>query len=166
MIVLGIDPGTIKLGYGIICVKNSKFETLCSGTVATKANVKIHKRLGIILNKLSDIIKIYSPTVIALEKSFYHKNVRTTIALGEARGVVLSLAGKYNLNLKEFSPTSVKQSIGGSGRTDKDRLQKMVKLLLNFDKDFTDDNESDALAIALCCIYRHKTNAVLTSYMK
>ncbi len=155
MIILGVDPGTIRLGYGLInVVRGNKFQILASGVIAPAPKKPIFERLGQILQKLEEIFLLHKPNIVSLEKSFYGTNAKTAISLGEARGVVLSLAGKYESDFQEFSPLSVKQSITGSGKADKEQVQKMVRMILNYDKDFKSADESDALAIALCCYYR------------
>ncbi|MBU0650431.1 crossover junction endodeoxyribonuclease RuvC [bacterium] len=155
MLILGIDPGTIKLGYGLINVSQTgKLIYVDSGVIASEAKKKVSFRLGVILDNLEDIIKKYKPNILALESSFYTKNMRTVISLGEARGVILSLAGRYDIDVREFAPTAIKQSIAGGGRADKDRIQKMVKMILGLVKEMKHEDESDALATALCCYYR------------
>ena len=157
MKILGIDPGTIKVGYGVIDVSTTKkLQLVAAGTITPCSKDVPYKRLGFILQKIEEIIINFKPDVIALEKSFFGKNVKSLISLGEARGIVLALAGKYNTEFAEFSPLSIKQSVVGSGSADKERVQKMVKMILNINSDIKYFDESDALAIALCCHYRNK----------
>jgi crossover junction endodeoxyribonuclease RuvC len=159
MIVLGVDPGTLRLGYSFIQAENiNKIKVLSSGVIIPSNKDSIYKRLGFILKELEKLINYFNPDAVSLEKSFYGKNVSTAISLGEVRGVVLSLAGKYNKILEEYTPMAIKKSVTGRGNSDKEAVARMVKKILGIKKDFEYNDESDAIAISLAYVYRSKFN--------
>ena len=153
--VLGVDPGTRSMGYGLIdCFSYQERTPVCYGAWRPDVRLPLFRRLGIIQKSLEELIRSYSPQVLVLEKSFCGPNVKTAISIGEARGLVLSLAGRYDLDLKEYSPTSVKMAIVGTGRATKEQVQKMVSMLLGGNRSFETDDESDALALAVSYVQR------------
>ncbi|OED37116.1 crossover junction endodeoxyribonuclease RuvC [PVC group bacterium (ex Bugula neritina AB1)] len=155
MLVLGVDPGTRSMGYGLINAKDHKsLKPIVYGAWRPRASLPLYKRLGFIQSALKTFIHEQSPDVIVLEKSFCGKNVRASMSLGEARGTVLSLAGQFDLELVEYAPTSVKSAVSGVGRATKEQVQKMVKLFLGINDLFKTDDESDALALAITYVQK------------
>lgn len=153
MIVLGIDPGSRFTGYGLL-EKNGKAKAklLSYGVIATKNNSTFEKKLELIYDGISELIKKHKPDFVALEDSFFGKNVKSMTKLSQARGVCLLSAAKNNLPVFEYPPTTVKMSVVGYGRSTKEQVSKMVKNLLKLKETLTED-ESDALAIAFCHIF-------------
>lgn len=155
MRIMGVDPGTRSMGYGVVDFWDKRdIRPVCFGAWRPKAALPLYQRLGWIQRHLEQLIIDLQPEVVVLEKSFCGDNVKTAISIGEARGVVLSLAGRYQLELMEYSPTSVKNAIVGAGRAQKEQVQKMVAMLLGLFDGFATDDESDALALALTYIQR------------
>lgn len=149
MIILGIDPGFARTGYGIIEEKNKNLRMLDYGCLSTPAGLIFEKRLKKIREGLTDLIKKYKPDVCAVEKIFFCKNTKTAIDVGQARGVVILTAAEKNLKIREFTPLQVKQFITGYGKAEKGQIQKMIKILLGLKEIPKPDDAADALALAI-----------------
>ena len=150
MIILGIDPGLAIVGYGIIEYKNMKFRTLGYGAITTPAHTPVEERLVKIYSELDALIKKYCPDEIAVEELFFNTNITTGITVAEARGVILLAAAQNGLEISEYTPLQVKQSVVGYGKAEKSQVILMVKTLLGLDKPPRLDDTCDALAIAIC----------------
>tara|TARA_Y100001970_G_scaffold87107_1_gene109923 strand:- start:611 stop:1096 length:486 start_codon:yes stop_codon:yes gene_type:complete len=151
MIILGIDPGLINTGYGIIQINgNNNLKAIDFGIISPDKKEKLSYRLKTIYDDLSLIIKKYKPNILSIEEVFFGKNVKSALLLGHARGVAMLCASNNNIPVFEYSPRKIKQSITGNGNADKSQVKFMVNRELNLKNiDFPDD-ASDALAIALC----------------
>jgi crossover junction endodeoxyribonuclease RuvC len=149
MIILGIDPGFARTGYGVIEEKNKNLRMLDYGCLSTPAGLIFEKRLKKIHEGLASLIKKFKPDVCAVEKIFFCKNAKTAIDVGQARGVVILTAAEKNLKILEFTPLQVKQFITGYGRAEKGQIQKMIKILLNLKEIPKPDDAADALALAI-----------------
>ena len=150
MIILGIDPGLAIVGYGIIEYKNMKFRTLGYGAITTPTHTPVEERLVKIYSELDALIKKYRPDEIAVEELFFNTNITTGITVAEARGVILLAAAQNGLEISEYTPLQVKQSVVGYGKAEKSQVILMVKTLLGLDKPPRLDDTCDALAIAIC----------------
>ncbi|MCL2176820.1 MAG: crossover junction endodeoxyribonuclease RuvC [Firmicutes bacterium] len=149
-IILGLDPGFAIVGYGLIqqCANSGELAKIASGTLQTPKYEDLSVRLASIEEQLLKVIDTYKPTDIAIEELFFAKNVKTAINVAHARGVILLTAIKMCGRLYEYTPLQVKLAITGYGKADKKQIQYMVKMLLNL-KDLSQDDEADALAIAI-----------------
>jgi len=150
MVILGIDPGYAIVGYGVIEYKNNHFKVLNYGAVTTLAGTPFNERLALIYDGVSGIIETYKPESLSIEKLFYNSNAKTVIDVSQARGVLILAAQQKGLNVCEYTPLQVKQSVVGYGRAEKKQVQEMTKLLLNLDKIPKPDDAADALALAIC----------------
>jgi len=151
VVVLGIDPGTATLGWGIIKrTEEVAYKVEAYGCIKTDKSNLFSRRLEEIHRELSRIIKKYEPDIAAVEQLFFAKNVKTAISVGEARGVAILAAVQANLAVAEYTPLQVKQSLVGYGRAEKKQMQKMLKVLLGLKDIPKPDDAADALAIALC----------------
>lgn len=158
-IILGIDPGTIVMGYGLIMVKNNTISLLELG-VLKPGNVKdSYKKLQLIFNTVSGLITKYQPTDFAIEAPFFGKNVQSMLKLGRAQGVAIAAAMRHGLEVTEYSPKKVKQSVTGNGNADKEQVMKMLQTLLSFKERPKQFDATDALAVALC--HHFQTSSVL-----
>lgn len=156
MTILGIDPGTLKTGYGVIQFEANTLSLTCFGTVYLAKYESMQQRLDQLYSSLNTVLKEYKPDEVALETAFYGKNIQSTLKIGYARGVAMLVASHNGLQLSEYSPREVKKAIVGSGAASKEQVNYMVKTLLNAkSKEITFD-ESDALGIAICHAYRLK----------
>jgi crossover junction endodeoxyribonuclease RuvC len=154
MIVIGIDPGLARLGYGIIEVTKGEILPVCYGCIETSGkNLRTSERLLRIYTELGVLFETYTPGYLSLEKLFFTKNISSAIGVSEVRGVVLLLAEQRNVPIAEYTPNQVKQAITGSGRADKRQMQQMIKRLLRLNEIPTPDDAADALSIALCHIH-------------
>lgn len=151
MVVLGIDPGTATLGWGIIKkTENQEYKVEAYGCIETDRATIFSERLKEIYKRLKKIIQTYHPDTAAIEQLFFAKNVKTATSVGEARGVAILAAVEANLAIAEYTPLQVKQSLVGYGRAEKKQMQKMVKILLGLEDIPKPDDAADALAVALC----------------
>lgn len=163
MIILGIDPGTAIVGYGVISSNKSKLEVLDYGAITTEKTLPQAERLAIIKSELEKVIKKHSPQIMAVEELFFFKNLKTAIKVSEARGVILVTGKVANMTIVEFTPLQVKIATVGYGRADKQQVQKMVKLILSLSETPKPDDVADALAIAICAANTLKFNLRLDS---
>ena len=152
MRILGIDPGTGILGFGVIDVdKSSKMSLVDAGVIRTPVHEDDSVRLLTIFNELKSIIAEFKPEVMSVEKLFFARNVTTAMTVSQARGVVLLLGMQHELELHEYTPMQIKQSVTGYGRADKKQIQEMVRVLLQLKEIPKPDDAADALAAAICC---------------
>ena len=149
-IILGIDPGTIVMGYGLIIVKNNKASLLELGVLKPGKIKDGYKKLQLIFNTVSGLITKYQPTDFAIEAPFFGKNVQSMLKLGRAQGVAIAAAMRHGLEVTEYSPKKVKQSITGNGNADKLQVMKMLQTLLSFKESPKQYDATDALAVAMC----------------
>lgn len=162
MIILGIDPGLAIVGWGIIEYNGNKFRTSDYGAILTPAGMQTEKRLSVIYDELTAIIKKYSPDAMAVEELFFNTNQTTGIRVGEARGVILLCAVQNGVPVYEYTPLQVKQAVVGYGRADKKQVISMVTRLLNLRESPKPDDTADALAIAIC--HAHSGGSRIAQY--
>jgi len=155
MISLGIDPGTTRIGYGVIQSDRNKMFCIAYGILATSNKDKL-VNFKEAEKQLSVIIKKYKPEVAGIEKLFFFKNQKTIMAVSEMRGVIMLTLAKHNLPIHEFTPLQVKQNISAYGRADKNQVQHMVKNILKLKEIPRPDDAADALAIALTHAFSYK----------
>ncbi len=148
--ILGIDPGYGRVGYGIIKKEKGEYLYVNHGCIETFINQTFLERLEMIHNELNKIIKTYPITYSAVEELFFYKNVKTAMAVGQARGVILLTLRLAGLPVYEFTPLQIKQALTGYGRADKKQIEKMVEVNLGKLKKQHDD-AVDALATAITC---------------
>jgi crossover junction endodeoxyribonuclease RuvC len=151
MRILGIDPGTGILGFGIIDYVAGKATLVDAGVIRTPVKQEDSKRLLTIYEELKSVIEEFKPTVISVEKLFFAQNVTTAMSVSQARGVVLLLGEQYSMELHEYTPLQIKQALTGYGRADKKQMQEMVKVVLGLSDIPKPDDCADALAAALTC---------------
>ena len=153
MIVIGIDPGVARLGYGVIRVDKGVATALCYGCIQTKAGRRQAERLLAIYTDITALLTKYSPDFLAIEKLFFTKNVTSAMSVSEVRGVILLAAEQHQIPVEEYTPNQIKQAITGSGRADKVQMQEMIMRLLHLDEMPKPDDAADGLSIALCHIH-------------
>ncbi len=150
MRILGIDPGFATLGYGIIELNGSRFQTIQYGAITTPAKTKMPERLKMIYSELTELIIKYEPQEASIEELFFNKNTKTALLVGQARGAVLVACANKNLHVFEYTPLQIKQALVGYGRAEKKQIQVMVKNILNLKDIPKPDDTADALAAAVC----------------
>lgn len=151
MIVLGIDPGTRTIGYGLVKKHGAKIEYIDYGIISTNPKKTRADNLVELGAKLTNLLEKYKPQLAGIEKIFFAKNVKTVIGVSEARGVILLTIKQHNIPIFECTPLEVKQSVTGDGAADKKQVQKMIKIVLALEEEPKPDDAADALAIAICC---------------
>ncbi len=150
MIVLGIDPGTAITGYGIVERVGSRIRAVDHGCITTPSDMPLPQRLLEIRAAIADLIETHGPSLVAVERLFFNRNVQTAFAVGQARGAVLLTAAEHGLPVFEFTPNEVKTAVTGYGRASKDQVQRMVQVVLALPEIPRPDDAADALAIAIC----------------
>jgi crossover junction endodeoxyribonuclease RuvC len=149
-VILGIDPGLADTGYGVILKKNNQLQALDFGCIKTKAGTPEQQRLSELFSSLKTLLQKHRPEVVAIEKLFFSKNIKTALSVGQARGVVLLAFGQTSAIVKEFTPPQVKQALTTYGKADKKQVAAMVQLVLKLKVPPKSDDAADALAIAIC----------------
>ena len=148
-VVLGIDPGIARMGYGVVVQQGHQMKAAQFGTLTTEAHRPLEERLVEIFGKLQGILREVKPQAVAMEELFFSRNAKTAIVVGQARGVALLACGLEGLPVFEYRPMEVKQAVAGYGGADKGQVQRMVKLLLGLAETPKPDDTADALAIAI-----------------
>jgi crossover junction endodeoxyribonuclease RuvC len=148
-LILGIDPGIARMGYGLVEVDGNRMRPVAFGCIETFPDSPMPNRLGTIYDELTKIITAHRPAVMAIEELFFYKNVTTAFVVGQARGVAILTGVQANMELAEYTPMEVKLAVTGYGKADKRQVQDMVRVLLNLAERPKPDDTADALAIAI-----------------
>lgn len=157
MIVLGVDPGSRVTGVGVISVAGNRLKHIFSGPIRLKAT-DLSERLVLLHDQLSQLIIEHRPDAVAVEKVFHAVNVKSTLLLGQVRGVILLTAAKAGVPIREYSATEVKKAVVGFGRAEKAQMQWMVQKLLALPEIPKPHDVADALAIAICDAHSFKAD--------
>lgn len=150
MRIIGIDPGTAILGYGILDRQGHQFRLVEYGCIRTPANTRPAERLLTIYRSLDTLLETYRPDTMAVEEVFFGNNATNALSVGQARGVILLLGEMHGLSIGEYAPAQVKQGVTGYGKAEKVQIQEMVRLILNMKQVPRPDDAADALAVAIC----------------
>lgn len=149
-LALGIDPGTATTGYGLVrLMHDGELVAVSYGVISTPKDVTASARLEMLFDQLNALIKENNPDTAAVEKLFFQSNVKTALAVGQARGVIMLCLQKAGIETFEYTPNEVKQAVAGYGGADKRQVQDMVRALLQLDSIPKPDDAADALAIAI-----------------
>ncbi len=150
MIILGIDPGTAALGYGVIKIDSNRPVLKDHGVIKTHADMEMHKRLEILYTNLDDITKMYKPHLVVIERLFFNTNAKTAMTVGQARGVTMLVAAQNRVNIVEYTALQAKNVLSGYGRASKKEMQEAVKKALGLSFIIKSDDANDGVAMALC----------------
>ena len=150
MIVLGIDPGTAIMGYGVVEYLNSKHKSLAYGALRTGKDDKTEERLKQLFQGINRLLDEYKPDAMAVEELFFNRNTTTAMTVGQARGIALLAAGLRQITVGEYTPLQVKQAVTGYGRAEKHQVQYMITKILGLSEAPKPDDAADALAVAIC----------------
>ncbi len=156
MIIIGIDPGTVITGYGIIKCEGTRYCAIDYGCVKPPPRLKLSDRYLILFNALEELLDQFSPTALAVETQYVKDNVQSAIKLGMARGIAIIAAKKRGIPVYEYAPTKAKSAVVGNGRASKHQVQGMIKALLNLSEIPEPEDAADALALAIC--HAHSLN--------
>lgn len=149
MRIIGIDPGTGILGFGVIDIKDAGYEMVTAGVITTPAHTPLDERLEEIYNGLTEIIAETKPVIMSIEKLFFARNVTTAMSVSHARGVAMLTGRLARLQIAEYTPLQIKQTLTGYGKADKKQVQEMVRLQLHLSQVPKPDDAADALAAAI-----------------
>ena len=154
IVVMGIDPGLANTGFGVVRVAGGRISAIDGGVIEAPVSEPAERRLATIHAQLAKLIEWHEPAAVGLEQVYFGKNVRSAIAVGEARGVAMLAAASRGVPCFDYTPQAVKLAVCGSGGADKRQVQQMVGTLLNLSSPPDSDHTADALAVAIC----HATN--------
>ena len=149
MIVLGIDPGYARMGWGVVESQGSRMRLVACGCLETRAGTPMPQRLRSLQLSVRDLLQIYKPDDVAFEELFFARNTTTALMVGAARGVAIVAAAEFTENLYEYTPMQIKQAVTGNGKAEKHDVQMMVRLLLKLDAPPRPDDAADAVACAI-----------------
>lgn len=161
MRVLGIDPGTVVFGYGIVDEGEEGITLVDGGVFAFLARIPAEKRLYSLYHHLNQIMDRYQPDEVAVEEPFVAQNVRTALAVGRAQAIAMLAAANQGLPVYRYSPTQVKKQVTGYGGSSKEQVQEMVKIQLGLVQFPYPEDAADALAIAICHLHKTRLNRLL-----
>jgi len=154
--VLGVDPGTRRTGAGVVETQGNRYFLIHFEIISVKETLPLPERLNAIYKGLCRVISEYHPAVLALENVFFGKDVQAMVKIGEARACAMLAASEHGIEVVEYPPARVKQSVSGNGRATKEQIQHMIKTLLNL-KELPPEDGADALAVAICHLHNVKT---------
>lgn len=161
MIVLGIDPGTAALGYGLVERTGADLRAVDHGCLVTSPDEGLPERLLQIHRLVADLIALHRPALVGVERLFFSRNAQTAFGVGQARGVVLLACAEAGAVVREATPNEVKVAVTGYGAADKEQVQRMVKVVLGMTELPTPDDAADALAVAICVANRERVGEQL-----
>ena len=153
MLVLGLDPGSLHTGYGLIDWRDGKARPVAAGRWSAPAKLGVAERLKVLADGLDELLRRSRPDFAAMEKPFHGVNSRSVIVLAEARGALLASVARRGYEIVEYSPAEVKSAVAGNGRADKTQVARMVGLILGSTGTWAAD-ATDALAVGVCCAQR------------
>ena len=156
-IILGIDPGTMQMGYSLVKISNNSPSLISMGTVLLSSYKDMYVRLEIIHSTVRELIQLHKPVLLAIEAPFFGKNVQSMLKLGRAQGVAIAVAMQHGMQVTEYSPKKVKQSVTGNGNASKEQVWKMLKNVFVLEENPKYFDASDALAVAMCHYYQIKS---------
>jgi crossover junction endodeoxyribonuclease RuvC len=149
-VIVGLDPGTASTGFGVICADGSRLRAVDYGVVETPAHAALEQRLEMIFTRVSEILQTNRPVATAIESLFFGANVRSALAVGQARGVSLLACSQAGCRVFEYTPQQVKLAVVGYGKASKEQVMEMVRVLLGLQEIPRPDHAADALGIAIC----------------
>ena len=159
--LLGLDPGSRRLGWGVIEVEGSRLHHLGHGTVVAKESQPLARRLVTMHEGLEDVLARFEPASVGLEQVFTGRNPRSALTLGQARGIVLLSVGRRDLEHAEYAPAEIKLAVSGNGRASKSQLARLLERLLGLDLADSSEDSTDALAVAVCHAHGRQRRALV-----
>jgi crossover junction endodeoxyribonuclease RuvC len=158
MLVLGLDPGSRRTGFGVVERSGNRLRCIRHGTIAPRARLELPQRLYDIASKVGEVIEQTRPEFVVVEKAFYHESVHSTLVLGHVRGALLVAAAERHVSIAEYSPREIKLSVVGNGGATKEQVALMVRRLLGL-AETPQSDAADALAAAVCHLHRARITA-------
>ena len=166
MLILGIDPGSLHTGYGLVEKRGSALTPVDAGRFSCPRDLDLPRRLAHLSARLGELIDRHAPDLAVLETPFHGMNARSLIVLAQARGALLAVVAGRGIEICEYSPAEVKSAVTGNGRADKDQVARMVRLLLSARGEGWASDATDALALAICCAQRLKLDRLAAAAAK
>lgn len=154
MLILGLDPGSLHTGYGLVEKHGSTVKAVAAGRFSCPKDLALPSRLAHLAGRLQELVAARRPDLAVLETPFHGMNARSLIVLAQARGALLAVLAGQGIEIREYSPAEVKSAVTGNGRADKEQVARMVRLLLAARGEGWASDATDALAVALCCAQR------------
>jgi crossover junction endodeoxyribonuclease RuvC len=159
VLILGLDPGSIHTGYGVVEAHGTRLTLVEGGRISLPARQPLPARLAELARELAGLVDRLEPEVVVLETPFHGLNPRSLIVLAQARGALLSVVGGRRVEIREYSPAEIKSAVAGNGRADKQQVARMVRLLLRLEGELAPD-ATDALAVAICAAHRDRSDRI------
>jgi crossover junction endodeoxyribonuclease RuvC len=166
MRILGIDPGTLVVGYGVIDCEGDEMTLVCYNALTCRQRSPIGERLSYFYNELSEIISRYQPDALAVEQPFVAKNVNSALAIGKAQAVAILAAANRGIPTYEYTPAQIKRVVANYGASSKEQVQEMVKLQLGLSQTPQPNDAADALAVAICHLHEENLKNLLARQEK
>ncbi len=163
MLILGIDPGSRYTGFAVLEMKGGELKLLDEGRVALKTRDPLAARLAALGRELDGLVEKWRPAAAGVESPFHGMNARSLIVLAQARGAILQTLGSHDVEVLEYSPAEIKMAVAGNGRAAKQDVARMVELLLRLDNRRRPDDQTDAIAIAVCLARRYRRDTLKSS---
>lgn len=163
MLILGLDPGSLHTGYGLVDRRGTALAALDWGRISSPRRLPLPRRLADVTASLGELLDRRRPDLAVLETPFAGMNPRSLIVLAQARGALLACLAGRGIEVVEYSPAEVKSAVTGNGRAEKGQVARMVQLLLRLDGESLAEDTSDALAIAICCAQRMRLDRLARS---
>lgn len=160
MRIIGIDPGTAIIGWGIVEEEKGNLSSVAYGSIVTEKGLEPAERLFILAEELESILRLYRPDEASVEELFFSANVTTAISVAQARGVILLTLRRFDVTIAGYTPNQVKQSVTGYGSADKRQVQSMTKSILHLSEIPKPDDTADALAVGICHAFSRKTSRI------
>jgi crossover junction endodeoxyribonuclease RuvC len=164
IVVMGIDPGVASTGFGVVQVAGAKMSAVDGGIIEAPPGEPAEGRLARIHEAIAELLQRHKPVAVALEDVYFGKNVRSAIAVGQARGVAMLAAAKHGIPGFDYTPQAVKMAVCGSGAAGKRQVQQMVGSLLGLPRPPESDHAADALAVAICHSAHHRSPAAVGAF--
>lgn len=154
--ILGLDPGSVHTGWGVVSKEGSSLRSLAAGRISPPRRKPMAERLGHLSRGLEEVVEEWQPDMVVLESLFHGANTRSLIILAQARGALLAVLARGGLEVQEYSPAEVKSALTGNGRAGKEQVARMVGMLLDLDRAGLSADATDALAVAICGAQRRR----------
>jgi crossover junction endodeoxyribonuclease RuvC len=162
LLILGLDPGSLHTGFGLVEKRGSELVAREWGRMSAPRGMKVPERLAHLAGLLDQVLERERPDVVVLETPFHGMNSRSLIVLAQARGALLARLAERGLEIVEYSPAEIKSSVTGNGRADKQQVARMVRMMLDLEDGLSEDT-TDALAVAICCAQRDRMDRLTDS---
>jgi len=161
VLILGIDPGSRHTGFGLVRRRGARLEAVQFGRLSASPRASLSARLGVLAADLDELLDALRPGAVAIESAFLGMNPRSLMVLSQARGALLGVVGRRGIEVFEYSPAEVKNTVTGNGKAGKEQVARMVEMLLGLRGEGVAGDAADALAVAICCAHRRPLETLM-----